>query len=124
MGTLTPRARARSRKSAATAASSAVNLREAAADDPGSHRTEHAGFHAEAERVPGSQESPHKPADAENLEHIVEMDSVGQFFEKRLLWNWYEAHCFAPSGARRPASLSESVTNSGASSPAAEGLLP
>src|SRR5260370_5038397 len=88
----------------------AVDLRESAADNPGSHGSEHAGFHAKSERVPGSQERPDEAAHAGDLQQVFQANRVGQLFEESLVRKRNFGHFFAPCAARRATALSISAT--------------
>ena len=60
----------------------AIDLRESAAHDPGGHRTEHAGLHAQPKRVPRSQERPDETGNAQHFQHVGEMDGVRKLFKE------------------------------------------
>src|SRR5438046_6469383 len=85
-------------------------LSKVAADQPGRHGCEHAGFHSETERVPGSQKRPDKAANANDLQHVIQMNGVRQLLEKRRTRNENFCHFLAPSIARRATALSISMT--------------
>src|SRR5260370_35123170 len=60
--------------------------------------------------MPRSQKRPYEAADAGDLQHVIQMDGVGQLLEERRTRNGDCCHFLAPSAARLAAALSISTT--------------